>query len=249
MTYLEPEISKYVDPLPERPDVVDALTAEILSFIKEADLQPGNKLPSEKQIGEAMNASRTSVRRALGALKAVGIIESRAGMGWFVKAVEPDDFINPQLIPFVLMGESLRDLLDARKLLECEVARLAARCSPEELKPLEDVLDEMAGKLDSEQGIYQPAWNFHATLAEIAGNAVLAKLLRILFGMINEVQLELFWPRVDLREQLESHWRLYRAILQGEQEAAREMRDHIDEVYRVVGEAMKNGASTTGGMV
>jgi GntR family transcriptional repressor for pyruvate dehydrogenase complex len=247
MSYRKLEISEYLDPLPERPDVVESVTAAILSLIKKAGLHSGDRLPSEMQIVQAMNASRSSVRGALGALKAVGIIESRPGKGWYMKGNGPDDFIDPQLIPFILSGESLRDVLDARRPLECEAARLAANCSPAELEPLQDVLDEMARRVDARQDWYEPAWKFHVTLAEI-GNPVLAKLLRILFGMINEVQLELFSPRVDPQEQLENHRRLLRAIAEGEEAAVREMADHIDGAVRVIDEAMAHGVRAQHGV-
>jgi GntR family transcriptional repressor for pyruvate dehydrogenase complex len=227
-------LTEYLNPLPERPTVIETLIQQILSLIVEAGLRPGDRLPSEHEIIAATRASRPSVREALRALKTMGIIETRPGSGSFVKSIEPASFIRPEMISLVLMGESFHDILEARKVLECEVARLAALRDRDELAQLETVLDEMRSQVESGQDLYEITWAFHMTLAEVAGNPVMAKLVHILYEMIRKIQLAVYWPKVDPREELEGHEKLYRAVLQGEEEAELAMREHLDRVLSVV---------------
>lgn len=235
-------LSEYLSPLPERPTVTETLIQQILSLIMEASLKPGDRLPSEKEIIEATNASRPSVREALRALKTMGIIETRPGSGSFLCQPEPAALIRPEVIPLVLMGEGLRDILEARKVLECHVARLAARRGPDELAQLEVLLDVPASRLNSSQDVYRFTWAFHMALADIAGNPVMAKLVRILYEMVSGVEFKLYWPYVDYANEIERHRTLYQAILQGEDEADLAMRGHIDFVARVVERGIESGA-------
>jgi GntR family transcriptional repressor for pyruvate dehydrogenase complex len=243
MTEPAAKLSEYLTPLPERPTVTETLIQQILSLITQASLKPGDKLPSEKEIIEATSASRPSVREALRALKTMGIIATRPGAGSFLRQLEPAALIRPEVISLVLMGGGLRDILEARKVLECHVARLAASCEPDELAPLEVVLRIPDSQVISSQDVYRLTWAFHMGLAEIAGNPVMAKLVRILYEMISGIELKLYWPKIDLREEVERHKKLYRAILQGEENADLAMRDHIDYVACVVEQAIESGAA------
>lgn len=238
-------LSQYLSPLPERPTVTEALVQQILSLIREAALKPGDRLPSEKEIIEATNASRPSVREALRALKTMGIITTRPGAGSFLGQPAPAALIRPEVMSLVLMGEGLCDILEARKVLECHVARLAARCSRDELAPVEAVLDKMRSQTDSGEGMDETTWAFHMAVADAAGNPVVAKLVRILYEMIHEIHREWYWPYTDFQEELASHEKLYRAILEGETEADLEMHKHIDRVASIMGKALDR-ASTSG---
>ena len=235
-------LAEYLSPLPEQPTVIEALIQQILSLITQASMKPGDRLPSEKEILEATNASRPSVREALRALKTMGIIETRPGAGSFLRLLEPATLIRHEVVSLVLMGEGLRDILEARKVLECHIARLAARCDPHELFPLEAVLAMPQSEATSSRDVYDLTWAFHMRLAEIAGNPVMAKLVSILYQMISEIELTLYWPSINLQEEVDRHKRLYEKILQGEETAEQAMRDHIEYVAGVVEQAIEDGA-------
>lgn len=240
MTETKSDFSEYLDVLPERPTIIETLVQQILSLITEAGLQPGDRLPSEKEIIAATTASRPSVREALRALKTMGIIETRPGAGSFVTHLEPASLIRPEVISLILRSEDLKEIVGARKVLECEVARLAARRPPDELAQLEAILDDMRSRAESGQGLYESTWAFHMGVAKIAGNQVMAKLMRILYEMISEIELELYWPNIDFREEAENHEKLYKAILKGEKEAELAVRDHLDRVANIVGQALES---------
>jgi len=83
-------------------------------------------------------------------------------------------------------------------------------------------------------------------LAEIAGNRVMAKLVRILYDMVGEVQKRVYWPNIDLQEEFESHEKLYRAVLSGEDQAELEMRAHLDRVAKIVEQNIEGSIGLSG---
>jgi DNA-binding FadR family transcriptional regulator len=94
--------------------------------------------------------------------------------------------------------------------------------------------------------MYEATWAFHMTLADTYGNPVLAKLVRILYEMIHENQLRLYWRYVDVQAELESHRQLYQAICEGESKANKEMREHIHRVADIIEQAVESGARLQG---
>src|SRR3546814_9994261 len=116
--------------------IVEWLTQEI----KQQRLQPGNKLPSEKQLGEQFAVSRSVVREALSQLKSEGLISSQQGRGVFVNErgtrqtfrLDPTRLDDKQDVAYVL------ELLIA---IEGAAARLAAlRRTPDDLKNIKRAL-------------------------------------------------------------------------------------------------------------
>jgi GntR family transcriptional repressor for pyruvate dehydrogenase complex len=182
------------------------------------------------------------VREALRALKTMGVIETRPGAGSFLQQFDPAALIRPEVLSLVLMGEGLHDILEARQVLECHVARVAARCGPDELAPLGAALVLPGSHKASSEEVFQLTWAFHMCLAQIAGNPVMSKLVRILYEMISGIELKLYWPNIDPLRELQRHRDLYSAILAGEEQAASAMRDHISYIALVVEKAIGGSA-------
>ena len=116
------EMSRITRPLRLSEEVSGDLQRRIVS----GELKPGDRLPTEKALGDAFGVSRAVVREAIARLKADGLIETRQGSGAFV--VEAPKTINlrfwqgdgPEL-------DELRDIFELRAMVECAVAALAAQ--------------------------------------------------------------------------------------------------------------------------
>src|SRR6202011_959979 len=121
--------------------VVDALVPMIVS----GELAPGSLLPTEPEMSARFNVSRPVVREALRVLGAKGLIDVRHGSGTRVTTPDQWDPLDTAVLA-VLRGKGasaavLRDLLEARTIIECEVAALAAeRAQPADRAALEDAL-------------------------------------------------------------------------------------------------------------
>jgi DNA-binding GntR family transcriptional regulator len=149
-------------PAPLRQSVYDTLVDLIIG----AELRPGQHLV-ETELARQLGVSRQPVREALHRLEAEGWVDLRPSQGAFVHV--PTD-------------QEVDELLDVRELLEAETARLAARSAdPDKGGKLRAIWDDGHTAATSDDVTRAVAANnaFHAQVAEIAGNSVLAGLADI----------------------------------------------------------------------
>jgi len=101
--------------------IVEQIRQQILS----GKLKPGDRLPSTRELAEKFSVGRSSMREALSALKAMGLVDIRQGEGVTVRKFSADQM--EIRLPAVLMSkEAILELLEARKALETSNARIAA---------------------------------------------------------------------------------------------------------------------------
>ncbi|QHS23000.1 FadR family transcriptional regulator [Virgibacillus sp. MSP4-1] len=109
----------------EKAKVYQEVLEKIRLFIEQHQLSPGDRLPSERDLTEELNASRSSIREALRAIELLGLIETRHGEGTFIKAYRPYHTVS-LLSTFILNGTRTKEeLLEVKKLLELNAAELA----------------------------------------------------------------------------------------------------------------------------
>jgi len=101
------------------------IVKQLRMIIEKDGLKPGDKIPSERELSERLNAGRSSVREALRALELLGLIETRRGEGTFIR-----DFRGNQLVQllstFILQDQkAVRDVIETKYLVEMDCLRLA----------------------------------------------------------------------------------------------------------------------------
>lgn len=105
--------------------VYQGVLQEIRLFIDNNNLQPGDKLPSERELSDKLLAGRSSVREALRALELLGLIETRHGEGTYLSAYRSFQTVE-LLSSFILQkGSTRNDLFLTKRILEKEVAKQA----------------------------------------------------------------------------------------------------------------------------
>jgi GntR family transcriptional repressor for pyruvate dehydrogenase complex len=229
------DVLDYLKPLPPRTTVTEALIQQIISLIKQAGLQPGDRLPSEKEIIAATKASRPSVREALRALKTIGVIETRPGAGSFLGRLEPADAIRSEVINLALMNEDFKDIVEARRVLECAIVRRIVRQGLRQIPDAERILQEMAALAAVGEDIYWHSTPLHLAVAKCGGSPVLEKLVAVLFRMVSEVQRQLYRVKMDPKQVLQDHWQLYRGIVSGDEErAVAAVNAHLDNILETL---------------
>jgi DNA-binding GntR family transcriptional regulator len=188
-------------PVPLRQSVYESLVELVIS----GHLRPGQHLV-ETELARQLGVSRQPVREALHRLEAEGWVDLRPNQGAFVHV--PTD-------------QEVDELLDVRELLESETARLAARsATPEAVARLRVICHEGEAAIDAgDMEAFITANNqFHAALADLAGNAVLAELAGIV-GRRVRWYYRLVAP-VRGPESCAEHFQLIDAIEAGDEEAA-----------------------------
>ncbi|MFI4988159.1 MAG: FadR/GntR family transcriptional regulator [Alphaproteobacteria bacterium] len=148
---------------------------QIRELIRAGEYRPGDRLPPERELAKRLGVSRPTVREAMIALEIAGIVAIRAGAGIYVSD-EPCRETHMAL-PALDAGPSPFDLLDARRLLECEIVERAARhATRADLARIREAIEEMEGDMAAGGDGRDADRLFHARIAEAAGNGVLASL-------------------------------------------------------------------------
>src|SRR5262249_19246850 len=104
-------------------------------------LQPGDKLPGERELAEMLSVSRSSIRDAIRRLEIVGLVEPRQGAGTVVGDIPTDKLVSPLANVIAQKRQLVGELLDFRKMLEPPLAaRAATRASTAEIAGMDEIL-------------------------------------------------------------------------------------------------------------
>lgn len=154
--------------------VTEQVSQQICDMISSGHYNPGDKLPTQKQLEEMMGVSRPTLREAISRLISLGIIEARQGQGYFVKELTPDINI---LVPKLNDNDhKTRDLFEARLFLEAVLCQLAAVfASDEEIAELVSTHQRLeSGELKWTSCVYGEN-HLHALIAKYSHNEFLSE--------------------------------------------------------------------------
>lgn len=163
----------------------EEIVAQIREQLAEGQLKPGDQLPPERELAEQFQVSRASVREAMRALESMGLLKIKSGDGTFV-ASSLDSLLSP-FSPTILRQDLLRDVFEARKLLEPEIAALAAkRAGLQHVARLEAILANQARQIAAGGSGVEADTAFHSLLAQAAKNQVFLRLNESIVDSLRE---------------------------------------------------------------
>ncbi|HCT4597502.1 TPA: FadR family transcriptional regulator [Enterococcus faecium] len=197
----------------ENKTLVEVTTDKILRYLKEMQLQVGDKLPNEYELSDYLEVGRSTVREAVRALASRNILEVRQGAGTFVsdKRGIANDPLGFSLIED--QDRMIRDLFELRYLLEPKMAGLAAEYATKnqivQMKKLTQKIE--TSFREGTQEHVQLDIDFHTMIAEASGNVALLHIIPI----INE-SIALFNKNYDIQhlkiETIDIHTEIVQAI-------------------------------------
>jgi len=158
---------------------VAEVAKRLLGYFTSGEIQPGTRLPPERQLAVSMGVGRSTVREALAALDLLGVVNIRPGSGTYLRGSASE--LLPQTLSWGLMlGEQrTRELIELRHGLEVEASRLAAeRASGEHIARLGACLERMWDGMGDLGAFVEADRHFHLEVGEAAGNLVLRDLLQ-----------------------------------------------------------------------
>lgn len=212
---------------------------QIEHMIQSGQIEPGSRLPSERDLAVQLGVSRPSVREAMIALEIAGLVEIRTGSGIYVKrepvssaAIEKSSRAPQQEAgPF--------EIIEARLLVEPQIAAEAARkASHEDIAKLWLLVDQMKHPTDPQTGLLRDR-EFHFLVASLTKNMTLAKIVdelwshnftRMHSGISNLTGL-FHTEDMDLNDHSEIVRQIERASAVGARKA---MRQHLQRVRSVL---------------
>ncbi|MFO1151885.1 MAG: FadR/GntR family transcriptional regulator [Alsobacter sp.] len=212
-----------LSPLPSA-DRAESVMRAIADFIARSNLQPGSRLPTERQLMASLAVGRSTVREVIRKLQALGVVESRKGSGtYLMRSVSADAVHLPLTIDASTLRDRLLQTLDVRRGLEVEASALAARRrTPADVAVMSARLDEME-RVHLDKGTAgREDLAFHLAIYDATHNPLFGQLLE----QMREA-FERFWDkpfdRPDFaRRSFPFHRELFDAIRDGDEDGARE---------------------------
>jgi GntR family transcriptional repressor for pyruvate dehydrogenase complex len=218
-----------------RNKVYEEVAKQIERLILEK-LQPGDKLPSERELAELLQVSRSSIRDAIRSLELTGLVEPRQGAGTIVRELSAESLVNPFANALKRRQELVSELLDFRKMLEPPLAaRAATHASSDEISEMEEILQRQEAKLSHDEASIAEDAEFHYSIALASGNSVVLKVLDILMDLLRDTRERSLQVKGRPQKSLAGHRRILAAIKRHDAEAAKDaMRRHIEDVEEIV---------------
>jgi len=215
--------------------ISDQIFDQLQELISRGELKPGEQVMPERELSEAMNVSRTSVRNAISKLVALGFLEHRQGQGTFVRVPSSGEN-NPLASAMNIHEATLEDILEVRLGLECNAAALAAqRATDEDIRFLEKSMEEMKSEYKAGSHGTEADVSFHMAIAYATKNQVQVSIMRnfydLLFYGVKENLFYLYQDVGRIENILEQHGEIADAIRRHDPEKAySEMKQHIGYV-------------------
>lgn len=161
---------------------------KIMELVAERRLQPGDKLPTEKELTELFGVGRSTIREAIVQLQNLGVLTVRQGKGTFLNKVSADTLLSNHdpIGKFLELDRNeIRDVMEVRKLLETEIVkRVAEQATPEDIAELKEALAKQC-EAKSPLLAYERDQDFHLLLARLSGNSMLPITLRLLRSFLD----------------------------------------------------------------
>ncbi len=219
-----------VEPI-RRNRLYQGIVEQIEGLLEKGDLRPGDQLPPERALAEQFQVSRASVREALRTLELLGIVETRAGGGTFVRRAAPDDLARP-LTSLISRGHSVADVIEFRGLVEPELAALAARrATNDQLAELREILTAQERKVASREPYGEEDARFHELIGQAARNELLTSLLGVIWDVLRALREQWLQTNARAHASLDGHHRILAALEARDAKTARvAAADHIHAV-------------------
>ncbi|MCA9833623.1 MAG: FadR family transcriptional regulator [Thermomicrobiales bacterium] len=158
--------------------VTDQAIRKIKDMILSGDLQPGQRLPPEKELSERLGLSRNSLREAVKALEVIKVLDVRRGDGTYVTSLEPELLLDA--LSFVVdlhQDHSIIEIFEVRRVLEPYAAWCAATTiSNNDIARLRSMLDSV-NEGTSVEDLVAHDLEFHSLINHAGGNDYMANLL------------------------------------------------------------------------
>lgn len=196
-----------------RETVMDTVARRIEHLVRSGQLKVGDRLPPEPELARMLRVSRGSLREALKGLMYLGLIKARAGDGTYIQS-SLGKVLNQHFQWMILLNEVQHwEIYELRKIIEPEVAALAAqRATRADLDRLESALEGMARGRQSPELFLVYDIQFHEAFAQAAGNVAIQTTIRMLYYATSEARKAVLPLIDDMQTHWQRHERMFRAI-------------------------------------
>jgi GntR family transcriptional repressor for pyruvate dehydrogenase complex len=172
----------------QKSTLVRGVTGQLRQMILSGDVQPGDYLPSRKELASQFGVGVSTVHEAIQALTAVGLVASHPGKGTWVRRDALDTLIHPTEVESRMGTLEAQQVYEARAVIEVALTGLAAeRATPEDLEQIWQALQAMEAAGEDEVAFVEADLEFHLTVARAGRNQLLEQFYHLSRRLLSEV--------------------------------------------------------------
>lgn len=223
-------------PIIKKDRLYKKIIESLMAYIEDNDMQPGERLPSERALAELLDVSRTTVKEAVSVLEANGIVHIRQGVGIFLAASNSEQF--QREISEILINQKGRfqEMIELRQAIEGDAAYYAAeRITAKQKLQLSKTYHELVHAESAGRTTIAEDLNFHLAISEASNNNLLHEVMKLISSRMEVFLIQNRSKSVEGTEQIvnvtSEHSRIYESIVNGEPELAKQaMWDHLHSI-------------------
>lgn len=215
--------------------LADKVETMLIQLLIDKKLKPGDSIPKELDLAQAMGVSRTVIREALSRLRTSGIVESKKHRGAILISPNLSNVLGRSLIPTMLNKSTLKDLFEMRLVIEIGMADVIFnKITKEDIAELKQMVEGQPAMVDANTLFeVDHEVNFHGKLYEITKNKTLKDFQFLLLPIFNHVyEMGVLRPSLNPDSHV-SHKGLVDELEKGDPNSFRiAMRNHLDNHFR-----------------
>lgn len=222
----------------------DRVSVDLERLILDGKLEPGERLPPERELAEMLGVSRVSIREALRELENRGLIDRKPGRGTIVlKPGERASAAGSVLSRVSELEPELHDIMELRAIVEPPIARItASRATPRDLAQLRELVEAMESESESDR-YAELDRAFHQSIAQYAHNPLLELINEQIATQIAPSRAGRYQTQERRAVSSAAHRRIYEAIAERDGDLAEhEARAHVLDISQQIARAQERDA-------
>jgi len=205
-----------MDPIINK-SVVNEVLKRITQSIISGEIKPGDKLPTEVEFIEKLGVGRNSIREAIKMLTAMGVLEVKRGNGTYITTEVKPEIFNPLVFSIIIEPKTGDDLYELRIMFESMVLYLAIdKASEEDIKKLENLLDETKRLFDTGQGkiddFVRKDVEFHLELLKLVHNSLIERIGKTIVELFPKYIMMSISQKNGVSRSIKNHYEIINVI-------------------------------------
>lgn len=233
-----------IEPLHRDPAISDRIVSKLLGLVRAGNLKPGDGLPSERDLSASFGVSRPIIREAIRALAVLGVVRIRHGGRTYVSSLDAADLLGPLTFFLALHDVEVEKLYAARRLVEGELARLAAEhASSKDVSKLRELVAAQLQASGDPSRFRELDSEFHGLLSTLADNSFLTRTAESLNILGLEFRKQASETPAVIKISVRDHDAIVEAIARRDAAAAKlAMEAHMQHVLETTQRAHRTSA-------
>ncbi len=192
--------------------VTHQVIEQIQTLLSGGTLNPGDKLPSERQMAEQLGVSRPSLREALRALEYAGVLVALQGEG--VSVADGQTTLDNTLQTTHLVRQfALSEMIEARKAIESAAVKfIMIRAHAKDFEHIRQLHEATRQMVDDKKGFVMADYAFHRAIVDASGNRIFSSMHSTMGSMMKEFNFELLDTRVGREQVIDHHEQIVQAL-------------------------------------